>query len=52
MKAKQTGYVNLDGVLKAFIALGVICAFLGVILWYLLGYIWILIKPLLHSLTA
>jgi hypothetical protein len=37
---------------KTLITFGALCAFVGIILWYILCSIWELSKPLLHSLTA
>jgi hypothetical protein len=50
---KQRGYINGDGFLEAFVLFGALCGIGG---WLLLGkllpWLWSLIAPWLHSVTA
>ena len=46
---QQKGYINLDGVIPALILFGVV---IGVVICLVVPWLWSLVKPLIHSLTA
>jgi hypothetical protein len=45
----QKGMVNLDGVIPALILFGVV---IGVVICLVVPWLWLFVKPLIHSLTA
>jgi hypothetical protein len=45
----QRGYVNMDGVIPMLIIFGVI---VGVIICKVVPWLWLLVKPFIHAVTA
>lgn len=51
MKNAQSGYINLDFT-GIFIGIAIVAAAAGAVLAYVIPWLWSLVKPWIHALTA